>query len=60
VFQRIIGGTPSGDPLWHVYVTLRLAATGSAIGCAFAVVLPFLLRRMPLPRRRRASKRREV
>jgi NitT/TauT family transport system permease protein len=47
VFRRIITDTLSGDLPRHVYVTLRLAATGFAIGCAFGVVLPFLLRRMP-------------
>jgi NitT/TauT family transport system permease protein len=47
VFQRIISDTVSGSLLRHVYVTLRLSATGFAVGCAFGVALPFLLRRMP-------------
>src|SRR5215469_949387 len=47
VFQRILSDTLSGGLLRHVYVTLRLSATGFAIGCGFGVALPFLLRRMP-------------
>jgi len=47
VFQRIISDTLSGSLLRHVYVTLRLSAIGFAVGCAFGVALPFLLRRMP-------------
>jgi NitT/TauT family transport system permease protein len=47
VFQRIIGDTLSGSLIRHVYVTLRLSVAGFAIGCAFGVALPFLLRRMP-------------
>jgi NitT/TauT family transport system permease protein len=47
VVQRIVSDTLSGSLLRHVYVTLRLSATGFAIGCAFGVALPFLLRRMP-------------
>ena len=37
----------SGALLRHVYVTLRLSAIGFAIGCAFGIALPFVLRRMP-------------
>lgn len=47
VFQRIVSDTMSGSLLRHIYVTLRLSAMGFAIGCAFGVALPFLLRRMP-------------
>jgi len=47
VFQRIVSDTLSGGLLRHVYVTLRLSAIGFAIGCAFGIALPFLLRRMP-------------
>lgn len=47
VAQRIIEDTASGALLRHVYVTLRLAAIGFAIGCVFGVALPFLLRRLP-------------
>jgi NitT/TauT family transport system permease protein len=47
VFQRIVDDTLSGSLLRHIYVTLRLSAIGFAIGCAFGVALPFLLRRMP-------------
>ena len=45
--QRIVADTQSGELLRHTYVTLRLSAIGFAIGCAFGVALPFLLRRMP-------------
>jgi NitT/TauT family transport system permease protein len=47
VMQRIIEDTASGALIRHIYVTLRLAAIGFAIGCFFGVALPFLLRRMP-------------
>jgi NitT/TauT family transport system permease protein len=47
VFQRIVADTQSGSLLRHTYVTLRLAAIGFALGCAFGVALPFLLRRTP-------------
>ena len=47
VLQRIISDTLSGSLVRHVYVTLRLSAMGFAVGCAFGVALPFLLRRMP-------------
>jgi NitT/TauT family transport system permease protein len=47
VAQRIVEDTASGALVWHIYVTLRLAAIGFAIGCFFGVALPFLLRRMP-------------
>ena len=47
VLQRIVEDTASGALIRHIYVTLRLAAIGFAIGCLFGVALPFLLRRMP-------------
>jgi len=47
VLQRIVEDTASGALTRHVYVTLRLAAIGFAIGCFFGVALPFLLRRLP-------------
>src|SRR5262245_2186647 len=47
VAQRIIEDTASGALLRHVYVTLRLATIGFAIGCAFGVSIPFVLRRLP-------------
>jgi NitT/TauT family transport system permease protein len=47
VAQRMVEDTASGVLLRHVYVTLRLATIGFAIGCFFGVALPFLLRRMP-------------
>ena len=47
VFQRIVSDSVSGSLLRHVYVTLKLSIEGFAIGCAFGVALPFLLRRMP-------------
>jgi NitT/TauT family transport system permease protein len=47
VAQRIVEDTASGTLLRHVYVTLRLAAIGFAIGCFFGVALPFVLRRLP-------------
>jgi NitT/TauT family transport system permease protein len=47
VLERIVTDTWSGTLLRHVYVTLRLSAIGFAIGCAFGIALPFLLRRMP-------------
>jgi sulfonate transport system permease protein len=47
VIERIATDTMSGTLLRHVYVTLRLSVIGFAIGCAFGVLLPFALRRMP-------------
>jgi NitT/TauT family transport system permease protein len=47
VMQRIVADTQSGTLVRHVYVTLRLSTIGFALGCAFGVVLPFLLRRVP-------------
>ncbi len=47
VLQRIIDDSISGVLLRHIYVTLRLATIGFAIGCFFGVALPFVLRRMP-------------
>jgi NitT/TauT family transport system permease protein len=47
VVQRIVEDTASGTLVRHIYVTLRLAAIGFAIGCFFGVALPFVLRRMP-------------
>lgn len=47
VLQRIITDTQSGVLLRHIYVTMRLSLIGFAIGCAFGVGLPFVLRRMP-------------
>jgi NitT/TauT family transport system permease protein len=47
VFQRIVGDTMSGVLVRHIYVTLRLAAIGFAIGCFCGIALPFILRRMP-------------
>src|SRR5439155_9283495 len=47
VLQRIGADTQTGALLRHIYVTLRLSALGFALGCAFGVVLPFLLRRVP-------------
>jgi NitT/TauT family transport system permease protein len=47
VGQRIVEDTASGTLLRHIYVTLRLAAIGFAIGCFFGVALPFLLRGLP-------------
>jgi NitT/TauT family transport system permease protein len=47
VAQRIVEDAASGALLRHIYVTLRLATIGFAIGCAFGVALPFLLRRLP-------------
>src|SRR5262245_21396978 len=47
VFHRIITDTQSGVVVRHVYVTLRLSLIGFAIGCAFGVFLPFVLRRLP-------------
>jgi NitT/TauT family transport system permease protein len=47
VAQRIVEDTASGALLRHIYVTLRLAAIGFAIGCFFGVALPFALRRLP-------------
>jgi NitT/TauT family transport system permease protein len=47
VFQRIVGDTMSGVLLRHIYVTLRLAAIGFAIGCFAGIALPFVLRRLP-------------
>jgi NitT/TauT family transport system permease protein len=47
VLARIIADTQSGEPVRHVYVTLRLSVIGFAIGCGFGVLLPFLLRHAP-------------
>jgi NitT/TauT family transport system permease protein len=47
VAQRIVEDLSSGALLRHIYVTLRLATIGFAIGCFFGVALPFLLRRLP-------------
>jgi sulfonate transport system permease protein len=47
VAQRIIEDVQTGTLLRHIYVTLRLAAIGFAIGCFFGVALPFVLRRLP-------------
>ncbi len=47
VVQRIVEDTANGTLLRHVYVTLRLAALGFAIGCFFGVAVPFVLRRLP-------------
>jgi NitT/TauT family transport system permease protein len=47
VLQRIIDDSISGVLLRHIYVTLRLATIGFAIGCSFGVALPFVLRRLP-------------
>src|SRR5262249_16765912 len=47
VFQRIVSDTVSGSLPRHIYVTLRISVMGIAIGCAFGVALPFLLRRLP-------------
>src|SRR5215468_5683127 len=47
VAQRIVDDTASGALLRHIYVTLRLATIGFAIGCFFGVALPFVLRRLP-------------
>jgi NitT/TauT family transport system permease protein len=48
VIARIVTDIQSGTLVRHVYVTLRLAAIGFALGCACGVALPFALR--PLPR----------
>jgi len=47
VFERIVADTWSGMLLRHVYVTLRLAMIGFALGCAAGIALPLLLRRLP-------------
>ena len=47
VAQRIVEDLSSGALLRHMYVTLRLAGIGFAIGCFFGVALPFVLRRLP-------------
>src|SRR5262249_32810681 len=47
VFERILNDATSGSLLRHTLATLRLSAAGFAIGCAFGIGLPFLLRRMP-------------
>jgi NitT/TauT family transport system permease protein len=47
VAQRIVEEVASGALLRHMYVTLRLATIGFAIGCIFGVGLPFVLRRLP-------------
>ena len=47
VVQRIYADALSGILPRHIYVTLRLSVIGFAIGCAFGVALPFVLRRLP-------------
>jgi NitT/TauT family transport system permease protein len=47
VAQRIYEDVQTGALLRHIYVTLRLAAIGFAIGCFLGVAMPFVLRRMP-------------
>lgn len=47
VLERIVTDTQSGALVRHVYVTLRLATIGFAIGCVCGVLLPFWLRRVP-------------
>jgi NitT/TauT family transport system permease protein len=47
VAQRIVADTQSGTLLRHIYVTMRLSLIGFAIGCAFGIALPFVLRRLP-------------
>ncbi|MFZ1106051.1 MAG: ABC transporter permease [Hyphomicrobiaceae bacterium] len=47
VAQRIYEDVQTGTLLGHIYVTLRLAGIGFAIGCFFGVALPFILRRLP-------------
>ena len=47
VSARMLADAQSGDLLRHIYVTLRVAVIGFAIGCGFGVALPFLLRRAP-------------
>jgi NitT/TauT family transport system permease protein len=47
VAQRIYEDTLAGTLLRHIYVTLRLAGMGFAIGCFLGVALPFVLRRLP-------------
>jgi NitT/TauT family transport system permease protein len=47
VAQRIVEDVQTGALLRHIYVTLRLATIGFAIGCFFGVALPFVLRRLP-------------
>jgi NitT/TauT family transport system permease protein len=47
VVQRIAEDAASGVLLRHIYVTVRLAGIGFAIGCFFGVALPFVLRRLP-------------
>jgi NitT/TauT family transport system permease protein len=45
--SSVLGAGGEGVLLRHIYVTLRLAAIGFAIGCFFGVALPFILRRLP-------------
>jgi len=47
VAARILADTQSGELFRHVYVTLRVAAIGFAIGCGLGIALPFALRRAP-------------
>jgi NitT/TauT family transport system permease protein len=47
VAQRIYEDAQTGALLRHIYVTLRLATIGFAIGCFFGVAMPFVLRRLP-------------
>ncbi len=47
VIQRIITDTQSGLLLKHIYATLRISTIGFAIGCAFGIALPFVLRLVP-------------
>ena len=47
VAERIYEDVQTGVLLRHMYVTVRLAGLGFAIGCFFGVALPFLLRRLP-------------
>jgi NitT/TauT family transport system permease protein len=47
VALRIVEDASTGALLRHVYVTLRLAMIGFAIGCFVGVALPFALRRLP-------------
>ena len=45
--ERILTDSRSGELIRHVFVTLRLAVIGFAIGCGFGVALPFGLRHAP-------------
>jgi ABC-type nitrate/sulfonate/bicarbonate transport system permease component len=47
VAQRIVEDASTGILFRHIYVTLRLAMIGFAIGCLLGVALPFVLRRLP-------------